>query len=216
MREIFRADEGTWTWADHGQIELRCLAYLSKDSAMMEEYAKENPDLHSMTAQAAGISRQAGKTFNFARVFGAGDKKLASASGVAIQRVKAVRAVMASLYPESEAWIQQNMRSHGEWVESALGRRCRLPEMQEGVEYNKRAFEAHVGKCAVNYPCQATAADIVKRNMLTIFEEIGDRMVLQVHDEFLVDGDYEFPEKLARVHPELATPFEVKRGPIWE
>jgi DNA polymerase-1 len=212
MREVFRADNGIFTWADFGQIELRVLARLSLDTAMMREFAKESPDLHSMTANAGGISRSAGKTFNFARVFGAGDRQLSAKTGVPLSEVPRVRAVLAELFPESERWIRAQMTSHGDTVDTLYGRRMRLPEAK-GDE-NPRAFAAHQAKCAVNYPVQGTAADIVKRAMLKVHES-GVDLRLQVHDEYIVDGWWEPEPSLADTCPEIRTPFETKRGPVW-
>ena len=215
MREVFRPDNGEWTWADHGQIELRILAHVSKDRTMMEEYMKEKPDLHSITAKAGGVARDAGKTFNFAMVYGASNKMLARKTGVRIERIQGMRESWRELYPGAQRWIDgQYYRHNGEWVEDDFGRRMRLPEPVEGANVNLRAFGAHVSKCAVNYPIQGTAATIVKRGMLDIYEE-GHDMRLQLHDEYLIDGKWEPSEWLSRIHPELYTPFEVKRGLIW-
>jgi DNA polymerase I-like protein with 3'-5' exonuclease and polymerase domains len=215
VREVFRPDTGTWSWADHGQIELRVLAYMSKDKLMLEEYAKADPDLHSITAKAGGVPRSAGKTFNFAMVYGASNKMLARRTGVRIERIQGMREAWAELYPEAKRWIDNKFFNHnGEWVESEFGRRMRLPEMSENAEYNEKAFAAHIGKCAVNYPIQGTAADIVKRGML-LLDRLGADLRLQLHDEYLVDGDYDFPEELVNIHPELRTPFEQKKGLVW-
>lgn len=229
MRAVFKPDSGKWSWGDHGQIELRVLAYVSHDKAMMAEYAKDRkggkPDLHAATQQACHdlgltyVTRDNGKTFNFARVFQAGDKRLAKATGVPIKQIPVVKAAMASRYPESELWLAQQMKHHGRSVEGIYGRTMRLPEYNPEVHGNKFGFEMHVAKCAVNYPIQNGAAEIVKRGML-LMDSWGLDMRLQVHDEYLVDGDW-LPDgkyvghELANIHPELNTPFEVKSGLIW-
>lgn len=230
LREVFRPDSGVWSWADHGQIELRVLAYISKDKAMMAEYYKdqlgEKPDLHKATMEAARkyvptFTRDQGKTFNFARVFGAGDRQLSRKTGVPLDAVPIVRAAMASIFPESGMWIEGKMREaeYVEYEETIFGRRCRLPEAKENSEINPRAFAAHRSKCAVNYPVQGSAADIVKRGILKVYDS-GVDLRLQVHDEYLVDGDWlelgmYVNHELAWIHPELNTPFEVKKGIIW-
>ncbi len=229
MREVFRADHGIFTWADFGQIELRVLARLSLDRAMMAEYAKEKPDLHGMLANEAKTPhhncscarsgkdmtkpcREGGKTFGFARVFGAGDKQLSSKTGVPLAEIPRVRAVMDALFPESSAWIRSQMQSHGDTADTLYGRRMRLPE-PKGDE-NPRAFASHVAKCAVNYPVQGTAADIVKRALLQVHASGAD-LRLQIHDEYLVDGWWEPDPALEFTCPEIRTPFETKRGPVW-
>ena len=215
MRQVFGPDNKIFSWADHGQIELRVLAHISRDERMLDEYRKADPDLHSITARAGGVARSAGKTFNFAMVYGASDKMLARRTGVVLDRIRGMREAWRELYPGAQRWIDTQYNLHnGEWVEDDFGRRMRLPEMQEGVEYNSRAFAAHVGKCAVNYPIQGTAATIVKRGMLMIDREGWD-MRLQLHDEYLIDGDWEPNPQLAYIHPELHTPFELKKGISW-
>lgn len=215
MREVFAPDSGVWSWADHGQIELRTLAYVSGDRTMVAEYAKAEPDLHSITAAAGGVSRAAGKTFNFAMVYGASNKMLARRTGVRIERIQGMREAWRELYPGAQRWIDNQFYNHnGEWVEDNFGRRMRLPEPVEGANINPKAFAAHVGKCAVNYPIQGTAATIVKKGMLLI-DSMGYDMRIQLHDEYLIDGAWEPPEELAHLHPELYTPFELKQGVIW-
>lgn len=215
MREVFRPDNSIWSWADHGQIELRTLAHLSRDKRMVDEYRKADPDLHSITARAGGVVRSAGKTFNFAMVYGASNKMLARRTGVRIERIQGMRESWRGLYPGAQGWIDKQFNQHnGEWVEDDFGRRMRLPEPIEGAQINPKAFAAHVGKCAVNYPIQGTAATIVKKGMLMIDKEGWD-MRIQLHDEYLIDGDWEPNPKLAWIHPELHTPFELKKGVIW-
>ncbi len=216
MREIFRPDHasGVWTWADHGQIELRVLAYMSQDAAMLDAY-RSGWDMHQRMADEGKRPRADGKTFNFAMVFGASNKMLVRKTGMTETDVIRMRAAWRGLFGGAATWMDnQQFRHNGEWVEDAFGRRMRLPEQRENVEYNERAFAAHVGKCAVNYPIQGTAASIVKRGMLMI-AETGADMRLQVHDEYLIDGPWEPPRELASIHPELATPFETKSGSVW-
>lgn len=214
IREVFKPDSGIWTWADYSQVELRVLAFVSQDKVMMAEYLKVEPDLHSVTAQATGLSRSGGKTFNFAMVFGASDYHLSRTLKVPIEKVKHFKAQWKATFREANRFMDRQMYEHGEWVETAFGRRCRLPEPQPDAEYSPRRFEAHVQKCAVNYPVQGTAADIIKRAMLGLLKDSVD-IRLQVHDELLVDGDYYFPDWINRIHPELYTPFETKKGPVW-
>ena len=214
LREIFGPDNKIWSWADHGQIELRVLAYVSQDRVMMEEYAKENPDLHSITARAVGLDRAGGKTFNFAMVFGASDRHLSRTLRVPIEQVRVFKSNWKQVYTGANTFMNRQMYNHGDYVETAFGRRCRLPEPQEDADVNPRRFESHVQKCAINYPIQGTAADIVKRGMRMLHRQ-GVDLRLQVHDEYLVDGPWEPGPELAHIHPELYTPFELKQGVVW-
>ena len=215
MREVFGPDNKIFSWADHGQIELRVLAYISQDRLMVEEYAKANPDLHSITARAGGVPRSAGKTFNFAMVYGANNKMLSRRTGVPIDRIQGMRESWRELYPGAQGWINRQFYEHnGEWVEDVFGRRMRLPELPKDAAVNQKAFAAHVSKAAVNYPIQGTAATIVKKGMLLIDKEGWD-MRLQLHDEYLIDGDWEPNPGLARLHPDIYTPFELKKNITW-
>lgn len=212
LREVFRPDKNVFSWMDFSQIELRVLAYVSKDKVMRYEYASESPDLHTKTAKAGGVSRDAGKTFNFAKIFGAGDRQLHRKTGVELSRIAGLRAAWDGLYPDAASWIYNSMYQHnGDYVETDYGRRMALPRNLHNA--NPKAFAAHVGKTAVNYPIQGTAADVMKRALLSI-PDADVRMPL--HDELLVDGPYDWPESLAHVHPELHTPFEAKTDWSWK
>jgi DNA polymerase-1 len=219
MRQIFRPDSGNWMWPDHGQIELRTLAFVSRDRVMMEAY-KNGEDLHSLTAQRAGVPRDAGKTGNFSMVYGAADKVISKRAHIPLAKVPAIRGAFRELYAGAQRWIDGQFYGHnGEWVEDTIwGRRMRLPEASPEMVakgYNKRAFGAHVSKCAVNYPIQSAAATVVKKGMLLI-DSWGMDMKLQVHDEYLLDGKYEIPDELSWIHPEMHTPFSTSEGHIWK
>lgn len=211
MRAVFRPDNRVFTWMDYSQIELRVLANISKDVTMMEAY-KTGTDLHQMTASAAGVSRSQGKTGNFAMVFGASDKVIAKNAGMGLDKVKDLRNAFKSLYPGAMQYMARQTRTRDSYVESMFGRRMGLPLYNPEINQNPRAFDAHISKCAINWPIQATAADIIKRAMLTL--EDADLRV-QVHDELVVDGAYEFSEELAHMHPDFITPFEVKSDYSW-
>ena len=213
IREIFRPDTGVWTWADYSQIELRVLAGMSHDPVMMDAY-KTGKDLHSISATTMKVPRSNAKTFNFAMVYGGGDKIISKRAGIPLNEVRKMRAVWNELYSGAKSFMDKQYYEHGEWVESDFGRRMRLPEMVEGYDYNPKAFEAHVGKCAINYPIQGTAADIIKRGMLDVVKSGAD-LRLQVHDEYLVDGNWEPMPELTNVHPEIHTPMETKKGLVW-
>lgn len=212
MRAVFAPDKRKFSWMDYSQIELRVLAHISKDDRMLQAYLTGD-DLHQITASAAGATRSQGKTVNFAMVFGASDKVIARNAKVDIKRVAEIRRVWKDLYPGAAAYMARQQYTHGDYVESDFGRRMGLPVYNPEVNNNPRAFEAHVQKCAINWPIQSTAADIIKRAMITM--EDADLRV-QVHDELVVDGEYEFDKNLAHIHPELHTPYEVTVDYSWK
>lgn len=214
MREVFVPDSGLFSWFDYGQLELRVLSYVSGDATMQEAY-RLGHDLHAMTAEAGGVIRADGKTFNFAKVYGASDKMLARRTSVPKARIPELRRAWDALYPQAAQWIAHQQYGHGETVTNGYGRTMLLPQIEDRPETNVKAFEAHVGKCAVNYPIQSFAADLVKRAMVKLDSEGAD-IRLQLHDELILDGAYEFGEELSRIHPELHTPFESHTEPIWK
>ena len=213
MRAIFKPDNVVFSWFDYSQIELRTLAHMTGDKVMLEAY-ENNYDLHQMTADVAGVSRADGKTFNFAKVFGASNRMLARKTSVPAAQIPVLREAWDKLYPDAARWISNQMYNHGATVESLYGRKMQLPLAKDGVS-NTRAFEIHVGNCAVNYPIQGTAADIMKRAIIQISKD-GPDMRLQIHDELLIDGYYQFDKGLESVCPEFKTPFEAKFGPVWK
>ncbi len=211
MRDIFGPDNKVFSWADYSQIELRVLAGMSHDTVMMEAY-RTKEDLHGKTAIAGGVDRPTGKLFNFARIFGASDNMLHRKTGVPEEQIRILRQAWEVLYPDAGRWIKNQQYNHGSYVETDFGRRMALPENITNA--NPRAFEAHRGKCAVNFPIQGTAADIVKRAMLIVARE-GPDLRLQVHDELVVDGEYDFPEPITHIHPTIHTPIKEERGLSW-
>lgn len=211
MRNVFKPDKRKFTWMDFSQIELRVLAHISHDETMLDAY-RTGKDLHALTANEAGVERSQGKTTNFAMVFGASDKVISRNAKVPLDKVKILRQAWKNLYPGASTYMNRQMYGHGDYVESDFGRRMGLPVLNPEINTNPRAFESHVQKCAINWPIQSTAADIIKRAMLKLTD--ADLRV-QVHDELVIDGEFEFGEELGHIHPELATPFEVKSDYSW-
>jgi DNA polymerase-1 len=218
-RDILEADSGTWTWMDADQLETRILAHAAQDPIMLAAYER-GEDAHWVTQQFLwpGTSRDDGgyrlkaKTFNHAMAYRAQDWTLAKHTKLPVSVCQEYKQAWLDKYQAVSDWQLETIEAgweHG-WVENMFGRRCRLPKldpMVSGVTPN------HIEKCAVNYPVQSTAADYIKRAMLDP-DVIGLDQALQVHDEILVDGDVEFPERLAGLGP-LPTPFKTKRGHTW-
>ncbi len=214
IREIFAPDTGTWSDLDDNEIEMRVFAYVTQDPAMLKAYA-DGSSIHATTQLQLWPGtdtedksmRLRAKTFNFAMIFYALIKTLASHTKLPDAICKDYREIWIGTYPEAYAWMQDKEEG-GDYIENLYGRRCRLPE---GLQYSWK----HIINCRINYPIQSGAAEIVKRQML-LCELMNMDMALQVHDEILVDGKVEFPPLLAHIHPELHTPFKVKTGPYWD
>jgi len=214
QRNIFIPDTGIFTDIDFSQIELRTLAYISQDDVMQSIFDSEG-DIHQATADLMGTTRKLAKNTNFAFIYGATDETIMETAGVT-SRDKAVelRTTWNIAYPKAGEWIakQQEEALKAGYITTLYGRRIPLPsEMEERPEAIKRK--------AVNYPIQASAAEIVKRAMI-ICAEAGllEPMRLQVHDELLFEGNVvkELQElDLEHIAP-FKTPYNVKLLERWE
>lgn len=213
-RNIFLPDSVCFTDLDFSQIELRTLAYLSQDPVMQAVFDSEG-DIHQETADFLGISRYIAKSVNFAFLYGATLDTLLETAGIA-DKAKAMGLAILwhSLYPKASAWIKQQQTEalKAGYVRTLYGRKILLPSaFEESAEAIKRK--------AVNYPIQASAAEIVKKAMIKCAEAgLLDSMRLQVHDELLFDDDVE--ETLGqlgldRISP-FPTPYEVRILERWE
>lgn len=215
MRAIFGPDSKYFSWGDYSQIEMRIFAYLSHDKAMLEAY-KNNISIHEVTYAALYPHKDPKnhddpaytlcKTFNFAMIYYAKAKTMAQHTKISLRDAAQFREAWLSKYPEGHYWMTQRMRDHRPYVESDFGRRMALPILGE-----QGAYPEHIDKCKINYVVQGTAADIIKRAMLLVDGDIR----VQVHDELVVDGEYEFSKELEHIHPEMSTPFEQYRNITW-
>lgn len=214
LREIFDPDSGAWSSFDFEQIELIMHANITQDPVMLKAYA-EGRDLHAVTQEALWPgsdlenkeSRRKVKIFNFALIFGATIQGLAVDTGLPQAVCAQYQEVLANLYPTSRAWMDRQIANPPAYIENIYGRKCRLPQASMSTL-------GHIQKCALAYPPQSSAAEIVKRAML-ICDRGGFDQALQVHDEVLCDGVVRFPEELAHIHPGIHTPFKQSIGPNW-
>lgn len=213
IRIIFAPDGETWTKIDDNQIEMRMLAYLSQDPVMMKAY-REGSDIHATTQAKlwplSGLEDEAvrtrAKVFNFMMVFYASVPALSVKTKLTKPVCATYRGEWLDLYKGVRKYMDRQMEESGRgWEESIYGRRMRLPSLDI-------ATVEHRNKCAINYPPQGSAADVVKRQMLML--EDYD-IALQVHDELLMDGDEPLPEGLDRIFPEIHTPFKRIVHPVW-
>lgn len=184
--------------ADYSQIELRILAYYSKDETMREAFMSDH-DIHTATAaQVFGIApelvtkqqRSSAKAVNFGLLYGMGPRKLAQDTGLSFSEAqKFIRS-----YFESFSSIQKHMenqvqfaRDHG-FVTTLAGRQRSLPDLNSSNGMLRNAAE----NMALNTPIQGSAADIIKWAMLRLFKRIREdqwpvEMLLQVHDELVFE-----------------------------
>ncbi|MEM7257265.1 MAG: DNA polymerase I, partial [Pseudomonadota bacterium] len=231
IREAFIAPEGYQLLAaDYSQIELRIMAHLSADESLLKAFS-EGQDIHSATAaEVFGKSvdnvdaddRRAAKAINFGLIYGM------SAFGLAkqldIPRGDAQQYI--DLYFERYPGVKNYMNStrlnakHEGFVETVLGRRLYLPDINSS-RYQMRQYAE---RTAINAPMQGTAADIIKIAMINVDrwlrkEKIDARMIMQVHDELVLEVSDSAIDQVAKGITEimmqaaqLKVPLEVEVG----
>jgi DNA polymerase-1 len=199
IRQAFVPEKGFQiVAADYSQVELRIMAHLSGDAGLIRAFA-EGADIHRATAaEVFGVApelvseemRRAAKAINFGLIYGM------SAFGLARQ-LKIERAAAAEYveryfarYPGARAFMERTRESARRlgYVETLFGRRLYLPEINAPNQTRRQAAE----RAAINAPMQGSAADIIKRAMLTVDRWIGAanpevRMIMQVHDELVFE-----------------------------
>ena len=196
--------------ADYSQIELRLLAHISGDAAMISAFT-HGADIHTSTAAAVfGVApedvtpelRKRAKAVNFGIVYGIGDFSLAGDLGIPVKQARAyIQSYLAS-YPDVAAYLKDIVaEAHAKgYVTTLFGRRRYIPEIS-GHNAMQRKFGERV---AMNSPIQGSAADIVKIAMLGVSrrlaaEELDAKLILQVHDELIVEASKKDADRAAAI-----------------
>lgn len=229
IRRAFVAEEG-WVLValDYSQIELRVLAHLSGDENLIRVF-QEGRDIHTQTASwmfgvppeaVDPLMRRAAKTINFGVLYGMSAHRLSGELAIPYEEAVAFIERYFQSYPKVRAWIEKTLeegRRRG-YVETLFGRRRYVPDLNARVKSVREAAE----RMAFNMPVQGTAADLMKLAMVRLFPllpGVGARMLLQVHDELLLEAPKERAEEVARLAREvmegvwpLAVPLEVEVG----
>lgn len=200
MRKFFTAKEGcVLVDADYSQIELRVLAHISGDENMIAAF-QNNDDIHAITASqvfnmplemVTPLMRSRAKAVNFGIIYGMGAFSLAKDIGVTNKEAKLYINNYLSHYSGVDAYMKrivERAKLDG-YVETMFGRRRYLPELSTGKAM-MRAFGERVAR---NMPIQGTAADIIKIAMIRVDERLrkenlSARLILQVHDELIVEA----------------------------
>ncbi|GBF05416.1 DNA polymerase I [Deinococcus aerius] len=234
IRKGFIADEGyCLISADYSQIELRLLAHIADDPLMRQAF-QEGVDIHRRTAaQVLGLNeatitpnqRRAAKTVNFGVLYGMSTHRLSNDLGISYVEAAGFIDTYFSTYPGIRRYIEHTLefgREHG-YVETLYGRRRYVPELKASNRNIREAGE----RLAYNMPIQGTAADIIKVAMVRLDAELearGARLLLQVHDELLIEAPEDRAEDIASFTrevmegaAELSVPLavEVGVGPNW-
>lgn len=200
IRKMFVAKEGyTLVDADYSQIELRVLAHMANDETMINAF-KNNEDIHAVTAsQVLGIpidkitkeQRSSAKAVNFGIVYGIGEFSLSQDLGISVKEAKAyIESYLEKYHGVREYMdkIKKQAKENG-FVTTMMNRIRYIPELKS-TNFNLRQFGE---RAAMNTPIQGSAADIIKLAMVRvdnrlINEKMKSRLLLQVHDELIVEA----------------------------
>ncbi|WP_194713677.1 DNA polymerase I [Noviherbaspirillum soli] len=237
IREAFIAPPGSViVSADYSQIELRIMAHLSEDEAMLRAFA-EGEDIHRATAaeifalppaEVSSEQRRYAKVINFGLIYGMSAFGLASNLGVE----RAAAQMYIEKYFQRFVGVKRFMdetRTRAKrdgYVETVFGRRLWLPEINSPNGPRRQGAE----RAAINAPMQGTAADLIKLSMIAVqdwleAEKMSSLMVMQVHDELVLEVREDELERVKTRLPELMAGVavlkvplvaEVGVGPNWE
>ncbi len=209
LRKVFVAGPGkTLIDADYSQIELRVLAALSQDRTMIGSF-KAGLDIHRKTAaevtgkdigEVTDLERSRAKAVNFGIIYGISDYGLSQDLGISRKEAGEYIETYKNTYPEIKKYMSDIVEKANEqgYVETYYGRRREIPELKS-KNWNIRQFGERI---ALNTPIQGTAADIIKLAMIKVDDMVkkyGDKakLVLQIHDELIVEADQKIAEDLA-------------------
>ena len=229
IRKAFKPAEGNiYIDADYSQIELRVLAHISQDENMIYAF-KHGEDIHKQAAskvfnipieEVTKEQRSSAKAVNFGIVYGISDFGLANQIGVSNKKAKEYINQYLEKYSGIKHFMDDIVESAKEkgYVETLFGRRRYIPEIRS-TNYMVRQFGSRV---AMNTPIQGTAADIMKIAMINVDktlkeQKINGKIVLQIHDELLLEVSKEHKEQAKKILKEcmekameLSVPLEVE------
>lgn len=228
IRKVFVPEEGwSFTDSDYSQIELRILASLSGDPALIEAF-RENRDIHRTTAskvfhvpfdQVTDQQRRDAKAVNFGIVYGISSFGLSQNLSISRKQAGDYIKEYFAMFPGIKIYLDglvSKAKENG-YSTTLFGRRRPVPELKSS-NFMQRQFGERV---AMNAPIQGTGADIMKAAMIRVWERLKrehlqSRLILQIHDELLVETAPGEEEKAAKILKEgmmgaadLAVPLEV-------
>jgi len=237
VREAFVAAPGcVIASADYSQIELRIMAHISEDAALLRAF-NEGLDVHRATAaevfgvaldQVSSEQRRYAKVINFGLIYGMSSFGLARNLGIETKAAAAYIDKYFQRYPGVKTYMDQtrlSAKSRG-YVETVFGRRLYLPEINSPNGPRRSGAE----RAAINAPMQGTAADLIKLSMVKVQQVLDEqarvsKMIMQVHDELVFEVPEaeiewvrrEIPRLMAGV-AQLKAPLlaEIGFGPNWE
>lgn len=230
IRRAFIADPGYKLLSlDYSQIELRILAHMSSDAMLLDAF-EHGRDIHSTTAsilfnveveKVNSDMRRKAKTVNYAVLYGMSDFGLAQELGIGVAEAHQIIENYFQRFPQIRDYLQsilEDARRTG-YVSTLLGRRRYIPELNSSNRNERLAAE----RAAINTPFQGTAADIMKLAMIKVWnrlraDHLKTRMLLQVHDELVLEAPEQEVQTAARAVAEemesaytLRVPLTVER-----
>jgi DNA polymerase-1 len=199
IRQAFVAPEGCLIMAcDYSQIELRIMAHLSGDQGLLKAF-RDDVDVHRATAgEVFGVAygdvdadhRRAAKAINFGLMYGMSAFGLARQLNIGRAEAQAYMDTYFMRYPDVQQFMEDTRRKARDqgYVETLFGRRLYLPDINASNMQRRQGAE----RAAINAPMQGTAADIIKRAMITVDDWLQSEMpeahlVMQVHDELVFE-----------------------------
>ena len=221
--------------ADYSQIELRVLAHITGDKNMIAAFSN-NEDIHTTTAskvfgipvdEVSLLMRSRAKAVNFGIVYGIGDFSLSKDIGVTKKEAKKYIDEYLDKYSSVKQYMSETVAKGNElgFVTTIFNRRRYLPELKSS-NFNMRSFGERV---AMNTPIQGSAADIIKISMVKVYTELKkrklkSRLILQVHDELIVETEKSELEEVSALLKDcmenavlLQVPItvDIKHGDTW-
>lgn len=211
IRKVFVPKDGyVFTDADYSQIELRVLAHISGDEQLIEAY-RSDADIHRITAskvfhtpfeEVTDLQRRNAKAVNFGIVYGISSFGLSQDLSITRKEASEYIEQYFATYPKVKEFLDGQVEKAKEtgYVTTIYGRKRPIPELKSS-NFMQRSFGERV---AMNSPIQGTAADIMKIAMIHVWEELRERklssrLILQIHDELLIETKREEAEEVARL-----------------
>ena len=211
IRKVFVPEDGfVFLDADYSQIELRVLAHMSGDEKLIQAY-REAQDIHRLTASqvfhvpfdgVTPLQRRNAKAVNFGIVYGISSFGLSQDLSITRKEAAAYIEKYFETYPKIKGFLDELVATGKEkgYVSTMLGRRRPVPELKSS-NFMQRSFGERV---AMNSPIQGSAADIIKIAMNRVYERmkqegLESRLVLQVHDELLIETKKEEIETVSKI-----------------
>ena len=211
LRKVFVPAEGCVLMdADYSQIELRVLAHLSGDEELIQAY-KSDQDIHKITAskvfktpldEVTPLQRRNAKAVNFGIVYGISSFGLSQDLSISRKEANEYIEQYFATYPKVKEYLDKLVSDAKEngYITTMFGRRRPIPELSSS-NFMQRSFGERV---AMNSPIQGTAADIIKIAMIKVWKALKDaglksKLILQVHDELLIETRVEEVEQVQRI-----------------